>query len=92
MNMTLLNNFLLLIASVFIFFMMREISYIIKVRRELIEQYIKELEKYKKSLQDHINFLESCRNDIEELKNIVNNLKQSCNDRWKNDKNNRTRM
>lgn len=75
MNMTLLNNILLLIASAFIFFMVREISRIIKIRIELFEEYIKELEKYKKSLQDHINFLESCRNDIEELKNIVNHLK-----------------
>lgn len=81
MNMTLFNNILLLIASAFIFFMMREISRIIKIRIELFEEYKKDLEEYKQSLQKHISFLESCRNDIEELKNIVNHLKKSCNDR-----------
>lgn len=81
MNMTLLNNILLLIASAFIFFMVREISRIIKIRIELFEEYKKDLEEYKQSLQKHISFLDSCRNDIEELENIVNNLKRSCNDR-----------
>lgn len=76
MNMTLLNNILLMMASAFIFFMVREISRIIKIRIELFEEYKKDLEEYKKSLQKHISFLESSRNDIEELKNIVNHLKK----------------
>lgn len=81
MNMTLLNNILLLIASAFIFFMVREISRIIKIRLELFEEYKKDLEEYKKSLQEYINFIDTVQNDLKDLKNICNHIKQTYNDR-----------
>lgn len=81
MNMTLLNNILLMIASAFIFFMVREISRIIKIRIELYEEYKKDLEEYKQSLQDYINFIETVENDLKDLKNICNHIKETYDDR-----------